>query len=81
VGVVDHDPTAVLARGGDQPRQVDDVALHREHAVDDDERGLAGSRSSRRRRKSAASLWLNFTAVPKPRRAPSMMQAWSSLSR
>ena len=87
VGVVDHDGRLELLGDGDDLRERADVALHRVDAVDDDEPAdgrLAGAASASPaiiRRRSAAELWLNLRISPSPSRAPSMMQAWSCLSR
>ena len=40
MGLVDHQPGAVLLLQLDEPRQVGDVAVHRIQALDDDERAL-----------------------------------------
>ena len=40
MGLVDHQPGAVLLLQRDQPRQVGDVAVHGIQALDDDERAL-----------------------------------------
>ena len=82
VRVVHHDAGRELAR---RPRRSRAGARCRPPSRRRRRRRRAGPRASLSariwRRRSAGSLCLNFLTSPKESRAPSMMQAWSCLSR
>ena len=78
VGLVDHQPGAeARAQIGDLGQRRD-VALHREHAVDDDEdaAAVAAGRSSRFSSRSRR-LWRKARSLARERMQPSRIEAWS----
>jgi hypothetical protein len=78
VRLVDHQPRAVRLAQLDDPRQVGDVALHREDAVDDHEHAAAvlAARSSIFSSLSSRPV-RNGRSLARERRQPSRIDAWS----
>ncbi len=80
--VVDHHDRAALLGDLDERRERRDVAVHREHAVGDQQLAAARPASSRRaaRPRDPASRCSNTLISARDSRAPSMIEAWFSRS-